>query len=274
MTMTMTNLHDHVGAEVAGIDLSHPVDDATFAEIEQAFYRKSVLVFRGQNLSPDAQISFSRRFGPLEVHILHQYQLDGHPEILVLSNKTDAEGNPVGLIDAGRYWHTDVSFTEKPSMGSFLYAVEVPPEGGDTLFASQFAAYDTLPEDWKSRLAGLYALHGLNKTTAPKFTDAQLALVKGVEHPLIRTHPRTGRKALFGGVFVDKVLGVSETESDEILTFLRKHWAREDFVYRHRWQVGDLVMWDNRSILHHATPFDGQHVRHMHRTTVEGEIPV
>jgi len=272
--MTMTNLHDHVGADVAGIDLAHPVDDATFAEIEQAFYQKSVLVFRGQNLPPDAQIAFSRRFGSLEVHILHQFQLTGHPEVLVLSNKTDAEGKAVGLVDAGRYWHTDVSFTEVPSMGSFLYAVEIPPEGGDTLFASQFAAYDALPEEWKARLAGLKGLHGLNKTTAPKFTDTQLALVKGVEHPLVRTHPATGRKALYAGVFVDRVLGVSVAESDDILDFLRDHWAREDFVYRHRWQVGDLVMWDNRSILHHATPFDGQYIRHMHRTTVEGERPI
>jgi len=274
MTMTMTNLHDHVGAEVAGVNLSHPVDDTSFADIEQAFYEKSVLVFRGQDLSPDAHIAFSRRFGPLEVHILHQYQLDGHPEVLVLSNKTDAEGKAIGLVDAGRYWHTDVSFTETPSMGSFLYAVEIPLEGGDTLFASQFAAYDALPEEWKSRLAGLKARHGLNKTTAPKFTDAQLALVKGVAHPLIRTHPKTGRRALYGGVFVDKILDVSDTESDDILAFLREHWAREDFVYRHRWQVGDLVMWDNRSVLHHATPFDGQYIRHMHRTTVEGEKPV
>jgi taurine dioxygenase len=274
MSMTITKLHDHVGAEIGNIDLTRPLEAATFATIENAFYENSVLVFRSQDLLPEAHIAFSRRFGPLEVHILHQYQLANHPEILLLSNKTDVEGNPIGLVEAGRYWHTDVSFTEAPSMGSFLFAVEIPPEGGDTLFASQFAAYDALTEDWKTRLDGLKARHGLNKTTAPKFTDAQLALVKGVDHPLIRTHPKTGRKALYAGVFVDKILGVSAAESDDILAFLRQHWAKEEFVYRHQWQIGDLVMWDNRSILHHATPFDAQHIRHMHRTTVEGERPV
>jgi len=207
MSMTITKLHDHVGAEIGNIDLTRPLEAATFATIENAFYENSVLVFRSQDLLPEAHIAFSRRFGPLEVHILHQYQLANHPEILLLSNKTDVEGNPIGLVEAGRYWHTDVSFTEAPSMGSFLFAVEIPPEGGDTLFASQFAAYDALTEDWKTRLDGLKARHGLNKTTAPKFTDAQLALVKGVDHPLIRTHPKTGRKALYAGVFVDKICG-------------------------------------------------------------------
>ncbi|NQV82157.1 MAG: TauD/TfdA family dioxygenase [Alphaproteobacteria bacterium] len=274
MTLTITKLHDHVGAEIGGVDLTQPLDDATFAALEEAFYQNSVLVFRGQDLPPERHIAFSRRFGPLEIHILDQYQLAGHPEILLLSNRTDADGNPLGLVEAGRYWHTDVSFTEVPSMGSFLYAVEIPPEGGDTLFASQFAAYDALPGPWKDRLAGLSALHGLNKITAPKFTDAQLASVKGVEHPLIRTHPKTGRKALYAGVFALKVLGVSAAESDEILAFLRAHWAHDAFIYRHRWQVGDLVVWDNRSILHHATPFDAHYIRHMHRTTVAGEKPV
>ena len=274
MTLTMTKLHDHVGAEIGGVDLSQPLDDATFAVLEDAFYQNSVLVFRGQDLAPKAHIAFSRRFGPLEVHILDQYQLAGHPEILLLSNRTDDAGNPIGLVEAGRYWHTDVSFTAAPSMGSFLYAVEIPPEGGDTLFASQFAAYDALPKDWKTRLGKLSALHGLNKTTAPKFTDEQLARVTGVEHPLIRTHPKSGRKALYAGMFALKVLGVSAAESDAILEFLRAHWAQDAFIYRHRWQVGDLVMWDNRSILHHATPFEARHIRHMHRTTVEGEKPV
>ena len=274
MSMTITKLHDHVGAEISNVDLTRPLNNAAFTSVEKAFYEKSVLVFRGQNLSPDAHIAFSRRFGPLEVHILHQYQLTNHSEILLLSNKTDSDGNPLGLVEAGRYWHTDVSFTKIPSMGSFLYAMEVPPDGGDTLFSSQFAAYDALPEHWKTRLENLTALHGLNKTTAPKFTDAQLASVKGVEHPLIRTHPKTGRKALYAGVFVDKILNVSDAESDETLDYLRGHWARDEFIYRHRWQVGDLVMWDNRSILHHATSFDPQYVRHMHRTTVEGERPI
>ncbi|MDA0367371.1 MAG: TauD/TfdA family dioxygenase [Proteobacteria bacterium] len=274
MAMTITKLHDHVGAEIGGVDLSRPLDEATFAAIEEAFYQSSVLVVRRQDLPPERQIAFSQRFGPLEVHILDQYQLAGHPEILLLSNKTDADGKPLGLVEAGRYWHTDVSFTEVPSMGSFLYAVEIPPAGGDTLFASQFAAYDALPQDWKERLAGLKALHGLNKTTAPKFTDAQLASVKGVEHPLIRTHPKTGRKALYAGTFALRVLDVSEAESDEILAFLRDHWAQDDIVYRHRWQANDLVMWDNRSVLHCATLFDARFIRHMHRTTVAGEKPV
>jgi taurine dioxygenase len=274
MTLSVTKLHDHVGAEVSGVDLSQPLDGATLAAIEQAFYQNSALVFRGQDLPPEKHIAFSRHFGPLEVHPLDQFHLERFPEILVLSNRKRADGTPLGLEDAGRYWHTDVSFTEVPSMGSFLYSVEIPPEGGDTLFASQIAAYEALPDAWKKRINGLQALHGLNRITAPKWTDEQLAKVKGVAHPLVRTHPKTGRKALYAGVFVLKVLGVSEAESNEILAYLRAHWADESFVYRHRWRQGDLVMWDNRSLLHHATPFDPQYTRHMNRTTVAGEKPV
>ncbi len=274
MSITITQLHDKVGAEISGVDLAQPLDDDAFAAIEEAFYQNSLLLFRDQDLPPGKHIAFSRRFGVLEEHPLDQFHLEGFPEILVLSNRKRDDGTPAGLEDAGRYWHTDVSFTEIPSMGSFLYSVEIPPEGGDTLFASQFAAYDALPDDWKKRLDGLQALHGLNRVTAPKWTDEQLAQVKGVAHPLIRTHPKTGRKALYAGVFVLKVLGVDDAESDEILDFLRAHWAQDAFIYRHRWQLGDLVMWDNRSLLHHATPFDAQYTRHMHRTTVAGEKPV
>ena len=159
-------------------------------------------------------------------------------------------------------------------MGSFLYALEVPPAGGDTVFASTRAAYDALPAEWKARLDGLRAVHGLNRVTAPKFTDEQFAALEYVEHPLLRTHAETGRKAIYTGAFALSVVGLSEDESREILDFLADHCARPEFQYRHAWRARDLVMWDNRCIVHHATDFDHAHLRHMHRTTVAGEAPV
>lgn len=274
MPVEVRKLADAMGAEIRGVDLARPLPDADFAVIRRALVDYGVIVLRGQDLPPDRHIAFTTRFGDPDIHPLTQFHLPGHPEILVLSNRLKADGSPVGLQDAGRYWHTDVSFLPEPALGSLLYAVEIPPEGGDTLFASQFAAWEALPASMQDRLRGRRAVHGLNRITAPKFTDAQLAAVVPVPHPIARTHPESGRLALYAGRFALAIEGMDEGESADMLAFLYDHAAQEDFQYRHVWQKGDLVMWDNRSVLHHATSFDPQHIRHMHRTTVVGDAPV
>ena len=273
MPVEVRKLADAMGAEIRGIDLARPLPDADFATIRRALVDHGVIVLRGQDLPPDRHIAFTARFGAPDIHPLTQFHLPGHPEILVLSNRLKADGSPVGLQDAGRYWHTDVSFLPEPALGSLLYAVEIPPQGGDTLFASQFAAWDALPVAQKARLQGRRAFHGLDRNTAPKFTDAQLAAVVPVAHPIARRHPESGRIALYAGRFAIAIEGMDEAESRETLDFLYDHAAQDIFQYRHVWQKGDLVMWDNRSVLHHATPFEPQYTRHMHRTTVAGDVP-
>ncbi len=274
MTMTVAALTESIGAEVSGADLGVALGEAAFQAIHDAFLEHSVLVFRDQSLSPNQHIALTRRFGEAEVHILNQFHHADHPEILILSNGRDPSGAPLGLEDAGRYWHTDVSFTKEPSMGSFLYAHDVPPEGGDTVFASTRAAYDALSAAWKARLDGLRAVHGLNRTTAPKFTDDQFAALDHIEHPIVRMHPETGQKAIYTGAFALSVVGLPERESRDILDFLADHCAAPAFQYRHAWRAHDLVMWDNRCVLHRATDFDSTHRRHLHRTTVAGDAPI
>lgn len=274
MTIAVEPLTTSIGAEVLGADLGTALSEADFDVVREAFLEHSVLVVRGQTLTPRRHIALTRRFGEPEIHILNQFHHADHPEILILSNRKDSSGKPVGLEDAGRYWHTDVSYTPQPSAASFLYAHEVPPAGGDTVFASTRAAYDALSADWKARLRGLRAVHGLNRITAPKFTDEQFAVLERVEHPLVRAHPETGRKAIYTGAFALSVVGLPDDESREILEFLADHCARPEFGYRHAWRAHDLVLWDNRSVVHHATEFDPAHLRHMHRTTVAGGVPV
>jgi taurine dioxygenase len=167
-----------------------------------------------------------------------------------------------------------MSYTEMPAKASLLYAIVVPPDAGDTLFANMYAAYDALPPDRKERLQGLIAVPALDRATAPKYTGAQLAATAEVRHPLIRTHPETGRKAIYAGVFARRIEGLSETESEEVLAFLGRHCTQAAFQCRYRWRAGDLVMWDNRCVLHRALEFDPALERHMHRTTLIGDTPV
>jgi taurine dioxygenase len=271
---TITPLAPAVGAEVFGVDLARPLDDRAFAAIHRAFLDHAVLVFRDQDIGVTQHLAFTRRFGEPEVHILDQFNLPGFPHILVLSNAKDETGAPLGLEDAGRYWHTDVSYTEEPSMASFLFAIDVPPNGGDTLFAGTSAAYAALPADLRAQIDGLKGVHGLTKMTAPKMTDEQFAALKPEIHPLARTHPETGGKAIYAGAFAMGIQGLAEDEARKLLDRLADFCARERFVYRHRWRVGDFVVWDNRCVLHQATDFDPPYRRHLHRTTVAGGRPV
>ena len=271
-----------VGAEVLGLDLSRPISSADFARLHQAHLQHHVLVFRDQRITPQQQIDFSRRFGPLQIHVLKSFQLAGHPEIMIVSNIKE-NGVPIGLGDAGVFWHSDLSYVEKPSLGSMLHAQELPSEGGDTLFANQHTAYEALPEALKARLEGLQAEHSyLTQYEAlrarspwrPKLTQEQLDQVRPTVHPVVRTHPETGRKALFVSEhFTTRILGLPEADSRTLLDELFALSTRPEHVYRHAWQPHDMVFWDNRSVMHLAAGTPDHLRRKLYRTTIEGDLP-
>ena len=283
MRFEVNNLADNFGAEVIGLDLSENLDEEDFTTVRDLYFERAVVVFRGQTLTPSQQSAFSRRFGDLMVHVLTQFQILGDPEVLLLSNRRDADGNPIGFEDAGRYWHSDISYNAEPALGTMLYAVEIPHQGGDTLFADMAAAYETLSDKVKQQIDGRFAYHSYtvnykaNETNAgsrPNLTDVQLATLENVLHPIVRTHEDTGRKALYVNQgFTYRIDGMSETKSDALLKKLFAHTTEERFIYRHKWRPHDLLCWDNRSVMHHATLYDGKYIRHMHRTTIRGLKP-
>lgn len=271
-----------LGAEVVGLDLGQPLSADDFQRIHRAHLDYHVVVFRDQRITPAQQIAFSRRFGPLQIHVLHQFQLANHPEILIVSNVLK-DGKPIGLGDAGHFWHSDLSYKETPSLGSLLHAIELPAEGGDTLFANMHAAYDGLPAALKQRLDGLAAEHTylaryaeLQKRSPwrPNLTPEQIAQVKPVVQPVVRTHPETGRKALFVSEhFTTRIVGLADAESRALLDALFAHSVQPQYVYRHQWREHDLVFWDNRSLLHLAAGTPDHLRRVMFRTTIEGDTP-
>jgi taurine dioxygenase len=271
-----------LGAEVVGLDLSKPLDDRDFTRIHQAHLDHHLLIFRDQRITPQQQIDFSRRFGPLQIHVLHQFQLAGYPEILVVSNIKENR-KPIGLGDAGHYWHSDLSYKELPSLGSLLHAQELPAEGGDTLFANMHLAWETLPDSLKRTVAGLQAEHSYLTKYAelqrrspwrPNLTEEQIAAVKPVVHPVVRTHPETGRKALFVSEhFTPRIVGLPEDESRDLLDILFAHSVKPEHIYRHQWEPHDMVFWDNRSLMHLAAGCPEDQRRKMYRTTIEGDAP-
>jgi taurine dioxygenase len=284
MQLSVTKSGGACGAEIA-FDLARDIDDATFRDIERAFHDNIVVVFRGQHLSNERHIEFSRRFGELEIHIVEKYLLPGFPEILLISNIRDERGEHIGLADAGFTWHSDTSYRRRPSRCSLLYAKEVPQRDdrplGDTVFANTIAAYEALPESMKTRLAGLQAIHRyaarrrVANSPRPKLTQAQVDETPDIAHPIVRTHPYTGRKALYvtAGECVG-IEGMPEDEAVELITELDAHCVRPEFLYRHKWQVGDLLMWDNTSAMHLAIcDYALPERRLMHRTTVIGTVP-
>jgi taurine dioxygenase len=280
------------GAEIAGVDLSKPLDDATFARIRDAYFERSIIVFHDQRLTPAQQVAFSRRFGELEIHVLKQYLLPGQPEILVISNIVE-NGKLIGLADADRVavWHTDTSYRSEPSMGSALHALEIPHDAagqpvGDTLFASTFLAYDALSPAMKERLEGLRAIHrmtkGYDSDDSAKssggrlsYDESQRREVSDQAHPIIRTHPVTGRKCIYvNKLCCTGIVGMPDSESGPLLDEIYAHCTQPQFIYRHRWRVGDLLMWDNCSLQHLAVQdYALPQRRRMHRTTIRGSVP-
>ena len=271
-----------LGAEVLGLDLSRPLAADDFARIHRAHLEHHVLVFRDQRITPRQQVDFSARFGPLQIHVLKGFQLHNHPEILIVSNIKE-NGEPIGLGDAGAYWHSDLSYKEKPSLGSLLHAQELPSEGGDTLFANQHRAWDTLPAALQTAVAGLRAEHSYlakyeelraRNPWRPKLTQAQLDEVLPAVHPVVRTHPENGRKALFVSEhFTTRIVDIPEDESRALLDELFAHTSRAELVYRHVWQPHDMVFWDNRSVTHLAAGTPDHLRRKLYRTTIEGDAP-
>lgn len=273
-----------LGAEIV-VDLASEIDDATFQEIEAAFHDHIVVVFRNQRLSSERQIAFSRRFGELEIHIVKKYLLAEYPEILLVSNIKNAAGENIGLADAGFTWHSDVSYRKHPSRCSLLYAIEVPEQDGvtlgNTVFTNTIRAYETLPESMKTWLTGRRAVHRYSErmrvadSPRPKLTAAQLAETPDVAHPIVRTHPFTGRRALYvtKGECIG-IEGVPEDEGRAVIEELHDHCIRPAFQYRHQWRMGDLLMWDNATAMHLAIcDYALPQRRLMHRTTVIGSVP-
>jgi taurine dioxygenase len=297
--ISVTKLGKHLGAEISGVDLSRPQDDDTFARLSDAFFENQVVVFRDQKLTPSQQSAFTRRFGELEHHVRKEHCLDGHPEILVVSNVLDGRGRSIGVQDAGRFWHSDLSYKQVPSLLSALYALEVPVKDGVVLgatdFASVAAAYDALPEDLKRRLQGLRNVHSYryyrtrNRLAQSEErarggrdvqehvpSEIQLKSVPDVEVPIVRTHPVTGRKSLFiNEAHTSRVVGLPEDEGAALLAQLCAHIVSPEFRFEHHWRAGDLLMWDNVAVQHKAK-FDYELPlrRLMHRTTVRGSAPV
>ena len=285
MVITVTQLGAKFGAEIAGVDLSKPLDDATFAEIETAFATWSVIVFRDQHIAPDDQLAFARRFGELEINAFEKHALDGHHGVLKISNIVE-DGRPLGYADAGSFWHSDMSYTKTPPRLTMLYALEVPLNAdgspkGDTWFASAVDAYDALDAETRQRIEGRTATHffgakkrGVKKPVA--VTQEQLDKNPPVDHPIARTHPVTGRKAIY--VTADECTGISGLPDEEALALLKQlseHVVKPEFQYHHKWRVGDVLMWDNCAVQHvvnrdYEFPPDR---RMMHRVTVGGSAP-
>ncbi|MEK9673403.1 MAG: TauD/TfdA family dioxygenase [Rhodospirillaceae bacterium] len=270
-----------VGAEVVGYDIAKPADDAAIAAFRAALADHCFLLFRDQKMTPAQQVDFSRRFGELEHHVLNDYVLKELPEIYVLSNVKESDGRPVGRAGAGQYWHTDLSYMKVPSFGSLLYAIEIPATGGDTIFSNMYKAYDALSEPLKRLFEGMRAVHDFAHTQRTYIAPAgltkpasaeQLAKTPPVEQPLVRTHPDTGRKSLYVSPgMMTGIVGLMPHESRAIIDLLTEHTTRPEFTYRHQWQVGDLVFWDNWASMHCAVNDYGAGDRRlMHRTTIKG----
>jgi taurine dioxygenase len=272
---TVNRLSPNLGAELVGADVSATADDGAFEFIHRAWLESDgVFVLRDQQLSPKQHISFSRRFGPLQKHVLAKYLLPGFPEIYRVSNKVK-DGVPQGREKAGTYWHSDLSYMKPPALASLLYGIEVPPIGGDTQFCSLYAAYDALSPTMQGFLEGLNAVHDFGYASrgvfqAEQANREQLETTPAVEHPVVNTHPETGKKVLFVNPgFTSHIVGLHPKESQAVLAFLFDHMIQPDLIYRHRWSQGDLVIWDNRCTMHCAiADYDDIGDRYMHRTTV------
>jgi taurine dioxygenase len=267
-----------LGAELSGLDLAQKLDGATVEAVLAALYQHKVIFFRGQTLTPEQHIDFSARLAPIFTdHPAYLPTLEGHPEIVVLEGQAGGRAN---------LWHSDVSISPKPPMGSVLYMKQCPSWGGDTMWADMTAAYDALSKQMKVYLEGLDAVHDLAGTVrnvvrelsqqakSPTGAAPNMDALPRATHPVVRTHPVTGRKILYvNPTFTAHIEGVPAAEGDAVLAFLYQHQAQPEFQCRWRWQTGDLAIWDNRATHHYAIADYGDEPRTIHRTTLEGEAP-
>ena len=270
-----------LAAEIRGIDLSQPLGDNIFGEIEHAYNEYDVIFFRNQQITPEQQVAFTRRFGEIEFNIFgERWSVPGYPEIIVVSNITE-DGKPIGVRRAGENWHSDMCYTARPPRGTILYAIETPElyglPLGDTEFASTAAACDAPPDALRARIEGRRAVFdftGRKRAFPP--TPEEIERNPPVRHPIVRTHPKTGRKCLY--VMRDDctgIEGISTEEADALICALADHIVKPQFIYRHQWRPGDLLMWDNCTAQHRAIQdYDLPQRRLMHRTTMGGSVPV
>lgn len=265
-----------LGARVEGLDLAQPLDDSTFQALVEALGRHGVLKYPKQNLTARQLRDFSARFGELEVNVANAYQEPGMPEVMILSNMVE-NGKPLGLSDAGQDWHTDMSYSRMIAFTNVLYGITIPRRDGKSLgnteFCNMHAAYEALPQEWKTRLEGMTATHDFNKfwemmrrergSTRPPLTPAQRAAKPPVSHPLFLVHPITGKRVLYANPgYAIRINEMSEQESDEALAFLFAHQTRPEFRYANQWEENDLLMWDNMGTIHNAVP---DYLPHEHR---------
>jgi len=266
-------LSDLMGAEIIGLDLSQPLDDRTRDQVHDAFLKYQVIVFRDQKLTKQQQVTFTEQFGPLERHTLRNLGTNDIPLVHVVTNMDD-DGKLLGRVRSEK-WHTDKSFRPEPSMATILHAVTLPPAGGDTVFANMYAGYEALPESTKAELADVKVVHSweLSRENIGRvMSEQEKRDAPDNAHPLVRTHPETGRKALFMGMHASHLEGMPMEDGRARIEALEEHATQERFIFRHNWREGDVLMWDNRCLLHHADGnFDTtKYPRVLHRTCLRG----
>ena len=285
MAISIEKLDAPLGAEVTGIDVSN-ADDALIATLRSALNENLVLVIRNQSLEAGEQVAFARRFGDLVRRVSGEFLHPDFPDVLILSNRV-VDGKSAGATAAyaGEHWHSDLTYAERPSMGSMLHALEVADEGGDTAWANMYLAYETLPKETRDLIDRHRAIHVRDRRRNPRAGiseefDRDVNAYYSIQvpdslHPMVRTHPETARRALFVSPrFTVGIDGMDEAEAQPLLDELFEHQKKQDFLYRHKWRVGDLVFWDNRCTIHLACGgIVPPGVRHLHRTSIAGDVP-
>ena len=276
----LRRLTPNLGAEILDVTLADAISDAVFAGIHRAFLEYQVLLFPAQDVPPERQVALARRFGEVQIHVMNQYHADGYPELYRLSN-LDAHGKPNGRHpDKGTLaWHTDGSWRRRTGQATIIYGEVMPRRGGETHFCDMYGAYERLDSAWKRRIANLRAVHNLDFSRNRRhgedpMTDEQRRATPPVDHPVVRTHPQTKRKCLFLGDHAESIVGMPYEEGRALIDELNALAPHPDLTYEHRWQPGQLLVWDNRCTMHRATPYDPvSEGRVIRRCTVLGDIP-
>ena len=274
-------LTPRLGAELSGVVLADAMSDATFRAIYAAFLKYQVLLFPPQDVPPARQVAFARRFGEVQIHVMNQYHADGFPELYRLSN-LDENGKPNGRHpDKGTLeWHTDGSWSRVSGQATIIYGEVMPETGGETHFCDMYEAYERLTPAWKARIAGLRAVHNLDFSRTRRhgedpMTDEQRRAKPPVDQPIVRTHPETGRKCIYLGDHAESIVGMPYAEGRALIEELNTLAVHADLTYEHHWKPRELILWDNRCVMHRATAYDpATQGRVIRRCTVLGEVPV
>jgi taurine dioxygenase len=274
--MEVVSLSAALGAEIRGVDASRLLDALTFRKIEQAWHEHLVIVLRGQNLDEEAQVRFAERFGELSPIHTSRHSETNNPAVMYVGNRKK-DGKLIGALPLGEMqFHSDQCYQERPAMGTMLYSIEIPEEGGNTLFANGYKAFDALPPHVKELIRDCKAVHVYSYDGGVLGREGMVAPERGVSHahPVVRTHPATGRKSLYvNRLMTHHIEGLPVSDSLQLLTLLFETLERPEFVYEHRWRVGDALLWDNRCTLHARRDFDPDERRWMRRVTIKGDQP-